>query len=63
MHTQSSNVAPLRLYPAGDDLLVDVIARAQRAGAKLVHNGFKIYVTPILLPGEREVGMRIKEAA
>ena len=62
-YTAATNVVPLRIHPPGDTPLIDVIRRAQRTGCKLVSNGFQIYVTPILLPGEREVGVRIEEAA
>jgi len=53
------NITPLRIRPSGEARLFDVFQRAQEAGLHLVSNGFDVYVTPIILPGERKVGVRV----
>ena len=59
MNASHSNITPLRIFPPGEECMLDVIRRAHSAGLHLVSNGFRIYLTPILLPGEREIAVRI----
>lgn len=54
-----SNVVSLRHYPSGDARLLDTIHRAITTGQHLVSNGSDVYVTPIVMPGEFKVGVRI----
>jgi hypothetical protein len=56
--TRPGSIAPLRITPPDDANVWDVIRRAQRTGAHLVTNGFEIYVTPAIMPGEFPVAMR-----
>jgi hypothetical protein len=61
--TPAGNITPLRITPPDDATVWDVLRRAQHTGAHLVTNGFEIYVTPVIMPGEREIGAREKAAA
>lgn len=61
--TAPTNIVPLRHRPAGDESLPDVLHRAIRTGQHLVTDGREIYLTPMLMPGEWPIPMRIKEAA
>jgi hypothetical protein len=53
-----SNVVSLCIIPPDEDRVWDVLRRAQQTGAHLVTNGFEIYVTPAIMPGEFPVAMR-----
>jgi hypothetical protein len=59
----AANVVPLRHYPPGDACLLDVARRAHTTGQHLVTNGTEVYITPMVMPGEFPIPMRIKEAA
>ena len=58
-----NNVHPLRHYPPGDECLLDVIHRAIESGQRLVTTGRDIYITPVKMPGEFEIAVRVVEPA
>ena len=53
-----NNVLPLRITPPDEARVWDVFTRAQTTGCHLVHDGRSIYVTPMVLPGERVIAVR-----
>lgn len=59
----ASQVTPLRIRPADEARLIDVMARASQRGLTLVTDGHDIYLTPIVMPGEFRVGVAMREAA
>lgn len=59
----AANVHPLRIHPADEARLIDVIARARKLGQHLVTNGTDVYFTPQVMPGEFRVGIAVREAA
>lgn len=60
--TTTAKVIPMRSQPDGEARLFDVVRRAHARGLHLVNNGTDIYVTPIVMPGERLVGVRMAGA-
>jgi len=55
--TMTARVIPMRSQPDGEARLFDVVRWAHARGLHLVTNGRDIYVTPIVMPGERLVGI------
>ena len=58
-----TNVHPLRHYPPGDACLLDVVHQALQRQQHLVTNGADIYITPIVMPGEFPIAVRVVEPA
>lgn len=57
--TTTAKVIPMRSQPDGEARLFDVVRQAHARGQHLVTNGSDVYVTPIVMPGEHRVGVRV----
>ena len=61
--SMTARVIPMRSQPDGEARLFDVVRRAHARGLHLVTNGTDVYVTPIVMPGERLVAVRVANDA
>ena len=63
MIAPACNVFPMRIYPDENERMMDVIERALATQQKLVTDGQRIYLTPMVMPGEFPIAVRFKDAA